>query len=269
MNVLREGLNFLREVYEKKFLIYELTKRDFTQRYVGSFLGLFWAFLEPLAMMTIIWFVFSVGLRTRSGGDVPFVVYLLTGMVAYNFVNDAISQSAGVIRSYAFLVQKANFRLSILPIVKINSALLLHLVFVFIVLGIILASGILPSLYWLQTLYYLAAVLFFILGTSWLLSALGVFVKDIAPIVGILLRFAFWLTPIFWNIDMIPGRFQIFLKINPLFYIVQGYRESLIYKIPFWEHPLYALYFWGLSSLILIVGVIVFRRLRPHFADVI
>jgi lipopolysaccharide transport system permease protein/teichoic acid transport system permease protein len=142
-------------------------------------------------------------------------------------------------------------------------------VFVLIVSGILLLSGISPSLYWLQALYYLVAVLFLVLGLSWLLSSLGVFVKDIAHVIAIFLRFGFWLTPIFWNIDMIPERFQIYLKINPIFYIVQGYRESFIYKVPFWEHPVYAVYFWGLSCVILVLGILVFRRLRPHFADVL
>jgi lipopolysaccharide transport system permease protein/teichoic acid transport system permease protein len=136
-------------------------------------------------------------------------------------------------------------------------------------MGILWASGILPSLYWLQAIYYMVAAVFFILGMSWLLSSLGVFVKDITYIVAIFLRFTFWLTPIFWNINMIPERLRIYIKINPMFYIVQGYRESFIYQVPFWEHPVYALYFWGLSCIMLIVGVIVFRRLRPHFGDVI
>jgi len=83
------------------------------------------------------------------------------------------------------------------------------------------------------------------------------------------LKMLFWMTPIFWNIDMLPVRFRFFLKLNPLFYIVQGYRESFIYKVPFWTHPYYALYFWGLSLIIFILGVLVFKRLRPHFADVL
>ena len=269
MNFFQNGILFFKEIYEKKFLIYELTKRDFKQRYIGSFLGLIWAVLEPLAFMLILWFVFNFGFRGGSSGDVPFVAYLSVGMIAYNLFQDTIGGSSGVIKSYSFLTQQVNFRVSILPIVKINSAFILHLVFMLIIMGILAVSGILPSLYWLQVLYYIAAMLYFILGISWLLSALGVFVKDVTNIVTIFLRFGFWLTPIFWNINRIPEHLQIYLKINPMFYIVQGYRESFIYKVPFWNHPFYTLYFWGVSCIIFIIGVIVFRRLRPHFADVI
>ena len=260
---------FINEIYNKRYAIYELSKRDFRQRYIGSYLGLFWAFLEPLAFVLVLWFVFSIGLRVNPAGDISFVAYLTTGFVAFSFFQDAISANSDVIRSFAFLVQKGNFRLSILPIVKINSALVLHIVFLGIVMGILLVTDVSPSLFWLQALYYLAASLFLILGISWFTSALGVFVKDITHIISILLRFAFWLTPIFWNIDIVPDKFRFVMKLNPLFYVIQGYRDSFLYKIPLWAHLSYTLYFWGISFVMFIVGVLVFRRLRPHFADVI
>jgi lipopolysaccharide transport system permease protein/teichoic acid transport system permease protein len=260
---------FINEIFQKRYVIYELSKRDFQQRYIGSYLGLSWVIIEPLAFMLILWFVFSFGLRTNPGGDIPFVAYLFTGFIAFNFFQDAVSANSGVIRSFAFLVQKGNFRLSILPIVKIISAFILHMVFLLIVMGILLAIGITPSLYWFQTLYYIAASLFLILGIGWLVSALGVFVKDITHIISILLRFAFWLTPIIWNINIVPEKFRFFLKLNPLFYVIQGYRDSFLYKTPLSAHLSFAFYFWGFSLIMFIAGVLVFRRLRPHFADVI
>ena len=269
MNPLRSGIRFLGEVYERKFLIYQMSKRDFKQRYITSLLGLFWAFFEPLAMMLIMWFVFSVGFRVAPSGSVPYVAYLFIGMVAFSFFENAVGASAGVIVSYSYLVQKIQFRVSILPIVKVCSALILHFVFVAIVIGIILASGVSASLFWFQALYYLVALGFLVLGLSWLLSAVGVFLRDTSHIVAILLRLGFWVSPIFWNIDMIPEEYQNWIKINPLFYIIQGYRESFLYGIPFWDHPMYTVYYWGVSTLVFVVGVIVFRRLRPHFADVL
>jgi lipopolysaccharide transport system permease protein/teichoic acid transport system permease protein len=266
---LQNGINFLKEIFERRALIYELSKRDFKQRYVGSFLGLFWAFLEPLTMMLIMWFVFSIGFKAKPSGDVPFVAYLFTGMIAFNFFQDTLGASSNVIRSYSYLVQKVKFRVSILPILKINSALVLHLVFIQIVMVILFISGIRPSVFWFQAIYYLAASMFLILGLSWLLSAIGVFVQDISHIVAIFLRLGFWVTPIFWDLKMIPERYRFFLKINPIFYIVQGYRESFIYQVPVWDHPVITLYFWLVASMMFLMGVFVFLRLRPHFADVL
>jgi len=269
MSLISEGLQFFGEVYERRKQIHNLTRRDFTDRYAGSFLGLFWAFFEPLAMMLIMWGVFSLGLKVKPSGDISFVAYLFTGMVAYNFFSETVGASSGVIRAYSFLVKKVKFRIAILPIVKINSALIIHLIFLVIVMGVLLATGVKPSIYWFQSLYYMFSLIFLLLGLSWLLSALGVFVRDITHVVQILITFGFWLTPIFWDKAMVPEEYQAYLCLNPMLYIVQGYRDSFLYEVPFWEHPIYAAYFWGFSSITLLVGILVFKKLRPHFADIL
>jgi len=269
MSLFSEGIQFINEIYERRKQIYDLTRRDFKDRYSGSFLGMLWAFLEPLAMMGIMWGVFSLGLKVKPSGDVPFVAYLFTGQIAYNFFSDAVGASAGVIRAYSFLVKKVKFRIAILPIVKINSAVIIHSIFLLIVMGILWTSGVKPHLYWLQTIYYMGSLLFLLLGLSWLFSALGVFIKDIANVIQIFITFGFWLTPIFWDKSIVAPEYQVYLCANPIFYIVQGYRDSFLYHIPFWEHPLNTIYFWGVAWLTLLCGIVVFKKLRPHFADVL
>ncbi len=269
MSIIKEGVQFINEVYDRRNQIYDLTKRDFTNRYIGSFLGMIWAFLEPLAMMLIMWGIFSLGLKVRPSGNVPFVAYLFTGMSAYNFFAESAGASSNVIRSYDFLVKKVKFKIAILPIVKILSALMIHLIFLFIVMAVIWISGVKPDIFWFQSLYYLVAMLAMLLGLGWLLSALGVFVRDVANIIGILLTFGFWLTPIFWTKDMIPPEYQVYLCLNPMFYIVQGYRDSFLYHIPFWDHPYNTAYYWAFTCAILLAGIFSFKKLRPHFADVL
>ena len=269
MSIINEGIPFIREVHERRRQIYDLTKRDFANRYTGSFLGIMWAFLEPIAMMAIMWAVFSLGMKATPRGNVPFVAYLFTGQTAYNFFSSAVASSSNVIRSFSFLVKKVKFRIAILPIVKILSALIIHLIFLFIVMAVIWVSGIKPSFYWLQTIYYLIAMLAMLLGLGWLLSALGVFIRDIANVIGILLTFGFWLTPIFWNKEMIPPAYQPYLCLNPMFYIVQGYRDSFLYHVPFWSHPIYTAYYWAFICFLLLAGILAFKKLRPHFADVL
>ncbi len=269
MSMVREGVQFIHEIYERRGQIYDLTRRDFMNRYIGSMLGLLWAFLEPLAMMLIMWGVFSFGLKVRPSGNVPFIAYLFTGMSAYNFFSESAGASSNVIRTYDFLVKKVKFRIAILPIVKILSALIIHIIFLFIVMAVIWISGIKPDIYWLQSLYYLIAMLAMLLGLGWLLSAIGVFIRDIANVIGILLTFGFWLTPIFWNKDMLPAAYQKYLCLNPMFYIVQGYRDSFLYHIPFWQHPINTAYYWAFTTILLLAGIVTFKKLRPHFADVL
>jgi ABC-type polysaccharide/polyol phosphate export permease len=108
------------------------------------------------------------------------------------------------------------------------------------------------------------------LGIGWLLAALTVFVKDVAQVVAIVLQFGFWLTPIFWEIGMVPEQYRFLFRFNPAWYIVEGYRKSFLYRTPLWEENLpETLWFWGVTLCFLLVGITVFRRLRVHFADVL
>lgn len=266
--ITREAVRFVRHVYEKKYLIYELTKRDFQQKYTGNILGLTWAVIDPLATMLIFWLVFGIGLRAGSAMDVPFVVYLITGIAAYGFFQGAMSQATNSLHAYSFLIKKVDFRVSILPLVKIFSELLVHCIVLVMAGLIIIGNGIYPCLFWLQVVYFTLATGALVLGLSWITSSVNLFFPDITNIVQIILRFFFFLTPIIWDPKMFPAGIIKILKLNPLYYIVEGYRDSLLFGRPFWENWQYGLYFWGLTAVFLFVGVVVFSRLRPHFADV-
>ena len=134
---------------------------------------------------------------------------------------------------------------------------------------LILLHGMPFSVYWFQALYYFVAMSVLALGLGWAFSAINVFVRDTSQIVKIILQFGFWATPIFWDIGIMPKKVQCVLKLNPMYYIVQGYRESFIYFVPFWKHPLTTLYFWTVAIILFATGVLIFKRLRPHFADTI
>lgn len=107
------------------------------------------------------------------------------------------------------------------------------------------------------------------LGISWIVSALNVFMRDVGQIVAVVLQMGFWATPIFWDIQMMPIGVQTIIKANPMYYIVQGYRESFIYFAPFWHHPIQTLYFWGISITFFITGTMIFKKLKPQFPDVL
>ena len=107
-------------------------------------------------------------------------------------------------------------------------------------------------------------------GIAWMAASINVFMKDATQVVGIFIQFGFWLTPIVWPVTFIPDKYLILLKLNPVYYLVEGYRQSFLFKTPFWEVSLWqTAYFWGVSFFLLFTGVFVFRRLRPHFADVL
>ncbi len=267
--MLRNFINFLLDLYRNRNLILQLTARDFKTRFLGSYLGLLWAFIQPMVTILIFWFVFEVGFKSAPVGDFPFILWLITGIIPWFFIADTLSSATNCIVENSFLVKKVVFRVSMLPIVKLLSALVIHLFFVVVIFAFFMAYGIWPTLYSLQVFYYGFAMIVMLLGLSWLTSALVIFLKDVGQIVAMCLQFGFWLTPIFWSLQMLPEKYHIFLKLNPVYYIIQGYRDSFIHNIWFWEHPVYTAYYWLFTAIIFVLGAVVFSRLRPHFADVL
>jgi lipopolysaccharide transport system permease protein/teichoic acid transport system permease protein len=260
---------FVAGVFRDRRIILELARQDFKSKYLGSYLGIIWAFFNPAATILIFWFVFQVGFKATPVDNFPFILWLATGMIPWFFFADSVSSATNSIIERSYLVQKVVFRTSVLPIVKILAALSVHLIFIGVLLAMFIAYGYRPHIYYLQTLYYLFASIVLLLGLSWVTSSIVIFFKDIGQIVGMVLQFGFWLTPIFWPIKMVPKEYHLILKINPAFYIIEGYRESFIYKVWFWEHYKLTPYFWIVSLLVFVGGAFLFRRLRPHFADVL
>ena len=261
--------NFLRTLIERRDLIIEMAKRDISTQHVGSMLGFFWTFVNPLVMIFILWLVFSIGFKAAPKDNVPFVVWLTAGMAIWNTFAEAINGSTGVIIGNAHLVKKVVFPLSILPVVKLVGSFITHVIFMALLITLIVLHGLPFSPYWFQFLYYFTAMSVLALGLSWITSSVNIFARDTSQIVAVVLQIGFWSTPIFWDLGIMPEKVRFLLKLNPMFYIVQGYRESFIYFVPFWHHWQMTLYFWGITLFVFALGATIFLRLRPHFADVL
>lgn len=269
MHSIRMFILFLRELLSRRNVVYELTKRDFKTGYLGSYLGIIWAFILPIVTTLIFWFVFQVGFNSNPVADHPYILWLACGLAPWFFISDCVNNTANSIIQNAFVVKKVAFSIAILPITKILSALIIHLIFVVVVFSLFVFYGFATDLYLLQVFYYLFCALVFLTGLSWITSSVMIFFRDLGPIITIALQMGFYLTPIFWNLDILPKQYHIFIQFNPIFYIVQGYRESFILKVWFWQHWTTTLYFWAVAATVLVAGAVVFRRLRPHFADVL
>jgi lipopolysaccharide transport system permease protein/teichoic acid transport system permease protein len=246
-----------------------MARREVKSQYIGSSLGLIWTFIHPLVLIFVFWVVFSVGFKAMPANNVPFVVWLTAGMTCWFAFSEMIAGSTNIVVWHANLIKKTVFPAQILPVVKIVSSLVAHSIFVLILMGLLFLQDMPFSFYYFQALYYLIAMLVLVLGIAWLVSALNVFMRDISQAVGLALQVGFWGTPIFWDMNMMPEKVQMVLKLNPMFYIVQGYRDSFLNFIPFWHHPILTLYFWGVALSFLAFGALVFNRLQPQFSDVL
>lgn len=257
-------------------LLGKLAKDDFKKKFAGSYLGTIWGFVQPIITILVYWFVFEKALGTGSqlgkdGIEIPFVLWLVAGLVPWFFFSDAFSSGTNVLIEYDYLVKKVVFRIEILPMVKVISASFVHVFFVCFAIILYICYGYFPDLYVLQIIYYTFCAAVLVCGLSYITSSIMVFFRDLGQIVSIFLQIGIWLTPIMWNYETIhfsPVVMEL-LKLNPMFYIVQGYRDAFINKVGFWEHPALTCYFWIFALAMVLLGRKIFNRLKPHFADVL
>lgn len=266
----------VKEIIQNRTLIFRLSKNDFKTKFAGSYLGIIWAFIQPIVTVLVYWFVFEKGLKagaslTKSGVSVPFVLWLVAGIVPWFFFSDALNGGTNALVEYSYLVKKVVFNIDILPVVKTISAAYVHIFFVLFTLVLYACYHMLPDLYTLQILYYSFCIFIFVLALDYATSAMVVFFRDLTQVINIVLQVGIWVTPIMWNIDTMdisPVLITI-LKLNPLYYIVAGYREALIDKVWFWENPTLSIYFWCVTAVLMLLGTTIFRKLKIHFADVL
>lgn len=259
----------LKEIMEKRSLIFDLAINDFKTKYAGSYLGVIWAFVQPTVTILVYWFVFQVGFRSGSIEGVPFVLWLMAGLVPWFFFNEALNSATVSLLDYGYLVKKVVFNINIIPIVRILSSLFVHVFFVLFMLCMFLLNGFNPCLEWIQLIYYSICLVAFVIGITYMTSSLVVFFRDLAQIIIVILQVLMWVTPIMWNWEIMPQGVQFILKLNPLYYIVQGYRNAMIYHEWFWSDTYLTIYFWIVAAICIIIGNKIFNKVRVHFADVI
>jgi len=250
-------------------LLFTLVKKELKDKYLGSYLGVTWAFIQPTATIIIFWFIFQVGFKAIPVDGYPFILWLISGMLPWFFFAEALQNATHSVIDYKYLVKNVVFNAGILPIVKIAASLIIHLFFILFMIVMFIIYGYYPNVNYIQLLYYLVCSLALLIALSYITSSLVVFFKDLGHFIAMMLQFGFWITPIFWSITMVPERYHMFIKLNPVFYITEGYRYSMIYRQWFWNFHTQSLYFWIVTILLLITGYFLFKRLSAHFNDVL
>lgn len=262
-------LKDVKEIFEKRELILTLADADFKKKFVGSFIGVFWMFVQPITTILIYFFVFQLGFKSQPVADVPYTLWLIPGIVPWFFFSEALGGATNCLYDYQHLVKKMVFKVSILPIVKVVASFFVHLIFLWIMVVVYLLFGMNPSLWWFQVFYYSFCTAFLVLGLSYLTASVNAFFKDMGQLVQVFLQIGMWMAPIMWSDTMMPERIRWIVKLNPVYYIVEGYRDCFIDHTGFWQDGRLTLYFWCVAIAVFFAGVSLFKRLRPHFADVL
>ncbi len=266
---MKDSNNIITTIIKQRNIFFLLVRRDFESRYLSSFIGLPWAFIQPAVYVFVIWFAFTFGLRggqTASGGE--YAPWLILGLIPWLFISQTMVVSSASITEYSYLIKKTNFPVSMIPIIKIFSGMIVHSILIILIIVIIVFFyGINPTVYWFQIFYYLFALIFLLSGIAWFVASVNVFIHDMAHIVTILVTMLFWATPIIWPFTMLSGNLRYIALLNPFFYIIEGYRYTFIEQKWFFQFAEMNIFFWTFSILIFILGYITFSKLEPRFAD--
>lgn len=263
-------ISLLQCIWVNRQLIAQLTRREVIGRYMGSMFGLAWSFFNPVFMLIVYTFVFSVVFKARwssvDQGNAEFALILFAGLIVHGFFSEVLSRAPGVILENANYVKKVVFPLEVLPVVVIFSALFHAFINIFVLaVAYIFVNGNLP---W--TVFYLPLILlpfiFLTLGIAWLLSSLGVYVRDVRQTIGVVLTGMMFLSPVFYPVTAMPADFQFWIMINPLSFIIEQFRNVFIWgKTPDWNG---LLVYIAISMAVVSLGYAWFQKTRNGFADV-
>ena len=264
--------NLARSLWQHRELISQMTRREVVGRYRGSVMGLTWSFLNPVLMLVVYTFVFSGVFKARWGvgseeNHVNFAIVLFVGMIVHGLFAECVNRAPSLILSNVNYVKKVIFPLEILPIIAMGSALFHALVSMLVLLGAILILG--SGVSW--TILYFPFVIFPLLlatlGFAWFLAALGVYVRDIGQITGMITTVMMFLSPVFYPLSSLPEEYQAWLQLNPLTFIIEESRKVLVFdQLP--DLGGWAIYLLA-SSLIAWLGFVWFQKTRKGFADVL
>lgn len=253
-------------------MILSLAKSDFKKRFVGSYFGILWMFIQPLATILVYTLIFQVGFKSVPPvPNVPYVLWLIPGIIPWFYFQDSILQGTGVLYEYNFLVKKVVFNVSMLPAVKIASVLLSHICFIVIMFLVFLVAKMPIDVKCLLIIYFSFALTIFSLGIVYLTSAINVFFRDMGQIVAILMQFGIWMAPIMYDESLFINRAPIvceIIKLNPIYYVVKGYRYAMI-NDSFVDFKLLSIYFWAVTFIVFAVGSKAFNKFKVHFSDVL
>ncbi len=261
-----------RSLWRNRQLIVQMTRREVAGRYKGSVMGLAWSFFNPVFMLAVYTFVFSVVFKARWGvggeeSKTQFAVVLFVGMIVHALFAEVLNRAPGLILGNVNYVKKVVFPLEILPVISMGAALFHSLVS----LGVLLIAFALFNgyLHWtaMFTPLVLLPLVILTLGLAWMLASLGVFLRDVGQTIGLVTTVMLFLAPVFYPVTALPEEIRPWIMANPLTFIIEQAREVLIWgRLPNW----FGLAIYTLAATVVAwAGYAWFQKTRRGFADVL
>jgi ABC-type polysaccharide/polyol phosphate export permease len=258
----------LQNLVERRSLLFQLVRRDFEQRFVGSAMGWIWGLIQPLVLLLSWVFVFQVCLRQKApAGEQKYALYIFAGMLPWLLFSETVQRCAPSLLDQASLITKTVFPAEIVPVSVFLSTLISHLLAVALMVAATALWINQISFFLVLLPLYMLTVGLFAVGMGWIVASLHVFLRDTAQVLNVILTFWFWATPIFIEEGKFPTQAKFLLHANPLYYAVRSYRAILLHStLPRFEDLAFSA---GFGIVVFVAGGLFFRYMKRGFADVL
>lgn len=274
--MMKAAITVIKEQFDNFYLIKRLSGYEIKSQNKNNYLGTAWEVINPSFQILIYWFVFGA-LRGREpieivpGMEAPFINWLICGFILWIFFYQSTIQGSKSIYSRLRMLSKMNFPMSIIPSFVIFSKFYIHAFMLVVAMIIFQLTGYYASIYYFQLIYFAFATLCLLFSISLITSTLSTIIRDVHMFLNSTLRMGLYLSGVLWPIAILkdfPHWITIILKLNPLYYLIEGYRAAFFgtewYLITQWE---YTLYFWAVVVVLLLFGSVLHVKFRKHFID--
>lgn len=260
----------LEECWKNRYRLWRLSSYDVKVRNSETAFGFLWNFFNPALQIFVYWFVFAIGLRSSAPVEgYSYLIWMIFGIMPWFFINSAIMSSTTSIVAFRSVLKRMKFPVGIVPAKAVLSAFIEHLWAMLVVIALFFLCGYRMGVHAVNLLYFMACALAFLLGFGLFASAVNVVFRDFQKIMNSILRLLFYLSPVVWSQDSLPEHLKFALRLNPIAYIIDGYRESILYNHSLMFHSRQAVYFWCVTILLLLAGAAVHDRLCRQFMDLV
>lgn len=270
MGIFKSVGTVISEIWNNKVRLFRLARYELKSQHGGTFFGFLWNFFNPALQIFVYWFVFAIGLRRGNAiGGVPYIVWLVVGIICWYYMNQAMLGADMSIINFTDVLKRMKFPIAIVPTKTVASNFITHLCSMVIVFIVVLASGTkISSDIWLLP-YFIFASTVFITGYGLLASTINVLFRDFHNLSNTALRFLFFISPVMWEPSGDNKLLAVIMKINPFAYILDGYRDCILYGRDIAANLDACIIFWVITVVMFVVGCVMHMRMRHKFIDLL
>lgn len=266
---MRAALYVLKEITANMKRVLRLALYENKAKVGGMVFNKLWNVLNPLLQILVYWFVFGVGLKAQTVGDVPYVIWLTIGLLPWMSISQAMTTSSNSIFHDATIVKNISFPLSIIPMKSVIGAWVEHFYSLLVIFAVLLVGQVQLTWFCLEVVYYYIAGFCFLTAFSLFTSSITVVFKDFQRFLQPIIRLLFYVSNVVWSPSQASEKWANILKLNPLSYLIDGYRNCLIYGNGISVNASQAIYFWVFTLVLFVLGAMLHVKLRDGFIDMI